>query len=245
MMTLDARMLMKLFLFPGLDLHTRCRLRFLSPWIMSGELETLDAGFGNGALIYQANRKGNRVVGISLSEHDVQRTRAFFDFLHVCRDRVELTRLNVYDIQTLGRTFDQIICTEMLEHLTRDAEVIQMFSKLLRPGGRLIVSVPYSLHPHHALGRTSQPEDGGHVRDGYTVDSIGQMFDEAGLRIIEILGLGSPLLGMLDVPIRTVRNRFGTSAAIPLFLALLPLTYLDRPNPTVPISLAFLVEKMT
>jgi 2-polyprenyl-3-methyl-5-hydroxy-6-metoxy-1,4-benzoquinol methylase len=116
--------LLKLFakqiLFPGLDLHTRCRYRFLSPLLRPGNLETLDAGFGNGALSYAAYRKGNRVIGLTLWEREVQDTVALFDRMNVPRDRVELRRMDIYDLRTLGRTFDQIVCSETLEHIARD-----------------------------------------------------------------------------------------------------------------------------
>ncbi|MEZ5312313.1 MAG: class I SAM-dependent methyltransferase [Thermoanaerobaculia bacterium] len=35
------------------------------------------------------------------------------------------------------RTFDEIICFEVLEHLRRDREVVDQFFRILRPGGAL------------------------------------------------------------------------------------------------------------
>src|SRR5579875_2286641 len=46
----DRRYLAKRMLYPGLDLHTRSRYRYLERWIVGGPAETLDAGSGNGAL---------------------------------------------------------------------------------------------------------------------------------------------------------------------------------------------------
>src|SRR2546428_6848304 len=43
--------------FPGLDLHTRCRYRMLDAFIRPGNIDTLDAGCGNGALTFLAVRK--------------------------------------------------------------------------------------------------------------------------------------------------------------------------------------------
>src|SRR5690349_13312835 len=40
---------LKRLLFPGLDLHARCRYRWLPPLFCAGPIETLDVGFGNGA----------------------------------------------------------------------------------------------------------------------------------------------------------------------------------------------------
>ena len=237
------RLVGKKILFPGLDLHTRCRYRFLPDVIRGGDLDTLDAGFGNGALSYAAYCKGNRVQGVSIVEGEVERTVTLFDYWGIPRDRVELRLMNIYGLRSLGRTFDQIICSETLEHIARDAEVVQMFADLLKPGGRLLLCCPYALHPEHALGRTNEPETGYHVRDGYTLESYQSLLECTGMRMVKTLGLGSPLLCWLDKLLKGVRNRFGDFWALPLFLVLLPLTWLDYADPSKPYSLAVVVEK--
>ena len=66
---------------------------------------------------------------------------------------------------------------------------------------------------------------------------LSRALTRAGFEIKAREGLGSPLLLALDRPLRWVRNTFGDGMAVPLFLALLPLSWLDRTNPDVPISL--------
>ncbi|HYP39567.1 MAG TPA: methyltransferase domain-containing protein [Chloroflexia bacterium] len=238
-----AKLAGKRALYPGLDLHTRCRYRYLPRLFRRGSIYTLDAGFGNGALSYAAYRRGNRVLGVSVAERDVEATTALFDFMRVPRESVEFKLKNIYDLRDLNLRFDQIICSETLEHIARDDEVIQMFADLLTPGGRLVLCCPYALHPEHNLGRTNEPETGYHVRDGYTLASYRRLLEPTGLRVTKTLGLGSPLLCRLDWVLRHFRARFGQVAAIPLFLLLLPLTRLDRTNPRVPFSLALVAEK--
>ena len=233
----------KKYFFPGLDLHTRCRYRFLADLIRPGALETLDAGFGNGALSLAAHRKGNRVLGVSWSEREVRDTREFFEYVEVGGDQIELRLMNIYDLRGLSRSFDQIVCSETLEHIQRDREVVQMFADLLRPGGRLVLCCPHARHPEHALGRTNEPETGGHVRDGYTMDSYRALLEPAGLVVRRQLGLGSPLLIWLDRALRGVRHRVGDRWAFPLFLLLAPMTWIDYRNPKVPFSLAVVAEK--
>ncbi len=207
----------KRLLYPGLDLHTRCRYRFLGDLVAEGPLETLDAGFGNGALSYAAYRKGNRVLGVSFSSREVTDTIRFFDRLGIPRDRIDLREANIYDLRSLDRTFDQIICSETLEHIKRDGEVIQMFADLLRPGGSLLLCCPHALHPEHNLGRTDEPETGYHVRDGYTMESYRALLDGAGFRIEKTLGLGSPLICRMDKILRELRGRVGDLGGLPLF----------------------------
>jgi SAM-dependent methyltransferase len=209
----------------------------LPRYFRPGPIDTLDAGCGNGALAYAAYRRGNRVLGISNRADEIERNQAYFESMLPDCDRLQFRHMNIYDLPSLGRTFDQIICTETLEHITRDAEVVASFGKLLRPGGVLHLCCPFSLHPDNNMGRVSGPEDGGHVRDGYTLETYRCLLDRAGLRIVACGGLGTPLLVKLDRQLSLFRGRHGDAAALPLFLAYLPLSMLDRPNPPVPLSL--------
>lgn len=232
-----TRTVVKRALFPGLDLHTRCRYRYLPRWFRDGPIDTLDTGCGNGALAYAAYRRGNRVLGVSIRADEVERNQAYFGSLLPDCERLQFRQMNIYDLPALGRSFDQIVCTETLEHITRDAEVVATFGRLLRPGGVLHLCCPFSLHPENNLGRVDGPEDGGHVRDGYTLESYQRLLERAGLRIVACNGLGTPLLVKLDRQLSLFRGRHGDAAALPLFLAYLPLSMLDRPNPRLPLSL--------
>jgi SAM-dependent methyltransferase len=194
-------------LFPGLDLHTHCRYRFLPRFFRSGAIDTLDAGCGNGALAYAAYRRGNRVLGVTIAEDQIR------------------------------QKFDQIICTETLEHIARDKFVVEQFYDLLRDGGVLHLACPFSNHPFNR-GRFDPDESNGwHVRDGYTLESYRALLEPVGFRIVQSAGLGSPLLVKLDTAVRSVWNRSGTAVALPLFLLTWPVQFLDYLNPRVPLSL--------
>jgi SAM-dependent methyltransferase len=228
---------LKWLLFPGLDLHTRCRYRFLPKYFLRGPIDTLDAGCGNGALSYAAYRLGNRVLGITSSEGEVQRNRELFARAGICSDRLAFQQLDLYDLPCLDRRFDQIICSETLEHIARDELILAYFHNVLNPAGVLHLCSPFALHPLNNLGRTGEPEDGRHVRDGYTLETYTTALSRAGFDIVCAAGLGSPLLVGLDQRLRWLRNCVGDAFALPLFLFLLPLSWLDRPDPDLPFSL--------
>jgi len=229
--------------FPGLDLHTRCRYRMLDAFIRPGNLDTLDAGCGNGALTFRAFRKGNRVLAVTLLEREVADTAALFQARGIPADRVEFRQLNIYDLRSLNRRFDQIICSETLEHIRRDREVVQMFADLLKPGGHLLLCCPYALHPENNLGRTDEPETGYHVRDGYTFESYEAILAPAGFKITQRLGVGSPVVSNLDRVLRRLRLKLGDAGSLPVFLLMLPWTWLDYRNPKVPFSVAVVAKK--
>jgi 2-polyprenyl-3-methyl-5-hydroxy-6-metoxy-1,4-benzoquinol methylase len=232
---------LKRWLFPGLDLHTRCRYRWLPPLFTFGPIETLDVGFGNGAFSLAAARKGNHVTAVSMDQKQVDKAKAFFG---PRREQITFMCLNAYKLRDLGRQFDQIICLETLEHIRDDQGMVHLFWDLLRPGGTLQLCCPNAAHPEHNLGRVNGPEDGGHVRDGYTLESYRKLLEPVGFVIERHLGLGSHILTTLDRPIRQIRNRFGDVAALPFFAINWPVTYVfDRPNPPMPYSLHVVARK--
>jgi 2-polyprenyl-3-methyl-5-hydroxy-6-metoxy-1,4-benzoquinol methylase len=180
----------KRLLFPGLDLHTRCRYRWLPPLFCSGPIETLDVGFGNGAFSLPAADKGNRVIAISLDQGQVDKAESYFESR---REQITFKCLNAYQLRDLGRQFDQIICLEALEHISDDQGMVRLFWDLLRPGGDLQLCCPNAAHPEHNLGRVNAAEDGGHVRDGYTLESYRKLLEPVGFVIEKHTGRGSSI----------------------------------------------------
>jgi SAM-dependent methyltransferase len=233
-----AKVRLKWTLFPGLDLYTRGRFRFLPTFFRRGSIKTLDAGCGNGALAYAAYRRGNEVLGVTIDPNQVQKANALFSMLGVSQKRLRFEVLNLYDLDKLETKFDQIICTETLEHIRDDKKIVTTFYDLLSEGGVLHLCCPNADHPAHRLGRVDNPEDGGHVRDGYTLESYYKLLEPAGFKIQRSFGIGSRALDFLDRPIRALRVSAGDMAALPLFFIAYPaMLLLDRLNPPCPLSL--------
>jgi SAM-dependent methyltransferase len=231
------RLWLKRVLFPGLDVHTRCRYRSLPQYFRGGDIDTLDAGCGNGALSYAAYRRGNRVLGVTKEPDQVHKASEYFSFLGTDSERLQFRICNLYDLDQIERKFDQIICSETLEHIARDRIVVASFYRLLRDGGILHVCCPYSNHPGNK-GRVCTDESiGWHVRDGYTPESYRALLEPLGFRIVKSVGLGSPLLVKIANLIQPILGRYGVPFALPFFLVTWPLQLLDRPDPPVPWSL--------
>ena len=232
----------KWILFPGLDVHTRCRYQFLSKFLRSGPIDTLDAGCGNGALSYAAYHRGNRVLGLTIDTDQIRKNSELFSFLKVDPARLRFELCNLYDLPQITETFDQIICSETLEHIARDAFVVKCFHDLLREGGVLHLCCPFSEHPANRGHFDADERRGWHVRDGYTMESYRALLEPAGFQIVKSAGLGSPLLVKISDAIHVLwngggTNRENTTAALPLFLLTWPLQFFDYLNPQVPFSL--------
>ncbi len=227
----------KYMLFPGLDLHTRCRYKNIPKHFLKGNITTLDAGCGNACLAYAAYKNGNKAVGVSFEDALIERNRVFYNFLNIKSDRLSFKTMNLYDIEKFGDKFDQIICSETLEHISDDKHIIRAFYNILNTNGVLHLCCPYLLHPQNHLGRINMPEDGNHVRDGYTHESYKELLEPLGFKIIEYVGIGSPIVVKLDNFVRFITNTFGELFSIPFLLLVLPFTFFDKVNPKVPFSL--------
>jgi SAM-dependent methyltransferase len=55
---------------------------------------------------------------------------------------------DVWSIPAADRSFDVVLCTEVLEHVPYPNETLREFARLLRPGGRLLLTAPYACLPH-------------------------------------------------------------------------------------------------
>jgi len=60
---------------------------------------------------------------------------------------------DIIDIPCSNASFDAILCSEVLEHIPEPALALREFSRILKPGGKLILTVPFAsfvhLSPYH------------------------------------------------------------------------------------------------
>lgn len=103
----------------------------------------------------------------------------------------DLNDLRVFD--DLTPTFDVILAGDVLEHLSRPDEVLARVSRLLRPGGHVVVSLPHIGHVDARLSlfqgdweyRPWGLLDDTHTRF-FTLKSIERMVRHAGLVMTEL-----------------------------------------------------------
>jgi SAM-dependent methyltransferase len=149
----------------------------------------LDAGCGGGRHAFAAYRLGAKVVALDLDGEAVAQARhilASMDpqeqedgALFLCL-RADLLRLPFPD-----GLFHRIICAETLEHVPDDAQAMAELVRVLRPGGRLAVTVP-RYWPEKVCWALSPPyrrQPGGHVRI-YKGHQLAGAFQKLGLRLI-------------------------------------------------------------
>lgn len=237
MFTAILRNKIRSIIYPGLDLHTRNRASLIHFW-KTGARDVLDAGSGNGYFSWLAYRGGARVVAMNYEQEQVEKATNFLiGYKHADPARLQFERCDLYDLAREIRTFDEIICFEVLEHLLRDRDVVTEFYRILRPGGVLHLCCPNRLHPRHRVEVLDERELGGHVRAGYTEKDYRELLEPIGFQIDSVVGIGTPAVYYADRVLRVIRNRLGDWAALPLFPLALPAVWFATLNPRMPFSL--------
>lgn len=105
----------------------------------------LDLGCGEGRHAIAAHLEdGADVLAIDLSLTDLHGARQKHDeYRRDCDDALfALTNASALALPLVDESLDVVICSEVLEHIADYPAVLQEIHRVLRPGGRLCVSVP-------------------------------------------------------------------------------------------------------
>ena len=232
-----ARNNIRWLLMPGLDLFTRRRVRLCRYW-SSGPRRVLDAGCGNGWFSYLAYRSGAKVVAVNFNEAEVQKAIQFYNvYRGISSESLQFKKLNLYNIDCLEPSFDEIICYETLEHIRNDVKVCNAFWKLLKSAGSLHLCCPNAEHPRWRNEQLDSEENGYHVRAGYTLGSYRSLLEPIGFEIADIEGMGGPMLTRACLLLDSLRKHLGDFGSLPIALFLFFLVWLDRSVTRSPYSL--------
>jgi SAM-dependent methyltransferase len=108
------------------------------------------------------------------------------------------------DLPFRDRAFDAAICSEVLEHVPDDRRVIREMARVLKPGGRAIVTVPFAFryHPDPADFRRYTPAGLREAleREGFTVEIVAGL----GGRFMAAILLIDSLHMAVRVPLRSL-----------------------------------------
>ena len=99
-------------------------------------LDILDVGCGSGSNSLALAAKGHKVRGVDISEEGIARYRSHGFDGHV----VDLES----GIDYPDGTFDLAFCSEVIEHMTSPEILAGEMFRVLKPGGRLVLSTPNS-----------------------------------------------------------------------------------------------------
>ena len=131
----------------------------------------LDLGCGAGRHAFEAYRRGARVIAADLDVGELAPVGGMFEAIRAegeARQPAAAAALSA-DATNLpfpDGSFDAIIAAEILEHVPNDGAAMAEIARVLRPGGRVAVTVPAWLPERicWALSREYHEVPGGHVR---------------------------------------------------------------------------------
>jgi SAM-dependent methyltransferase len=150
-------------------------------------MTVLDLGCGEGRHAFEAYRRGAAVVAVDWGTAEVATTRQWLDAIAAAGEapagaRAEVVRGDLTALPFPDASVDRVIASEVLEHIPDDASAIAEIARVVKPGGRVAVTVP-RYGPERlcwALSDAYHANEGGHVRI-YRADVLRTRLAAAGL----------------------------------------------------------------
>ncbi len=175
----------------GVDVYAHANPVFVrAVRVYPAPAEVLDVGCWNGTLGRELVRECGAIVdGVERDAAQAQRAR------EAGYRRVDIVDLDRGVPHADGCTYDFLLFGDVLEHLVDPDRVLAAFVPRLKPGGRVLLSLPnvafVANRFTHLLGRWDYRDygilDRTHLRF-YTRDSMVALIEGAGLRVVRIEG---------------------------------------------------------
>lgn len=161
----------------------RTRAKIISKIIRKYDLfgRLLDAGCGTGHLLYfimkENKKRFESIEGVDFS-------------VEACKNTSKLLGIKTYpcdlkNISKLGKKYDVIICSEVIEHIKEDEKILTNLRKLLNNNGKLILTVPYLKSNWGGFDEIS-----GHLRR-YDLNELENKLKKTGFIILDSFGWGN------------------------------------------------------
>ncbi len=145
---------------PSLKNITHLILKFVSH--INGQ--ALDVGCGTGRVSFALADHGYEVLGIDIEERVIKLARL------IAENKNQHVRFEVADYcksESIQKNYyDLIVCSEVLEHVADSHRLVENMYTALKPGGRLIVTVPLDPQRWSVIDEYSE-----HVRR-YTIEQV-------------------------------------------------------------------------
>ncbi len=157
----------------------------------------IDAGCGAGTLSFEAARVAAHVDGIDGAERMIELARA-----SAAEHGIANVSFGVALFETLSDRageYDLALCSSVLEYLPDLHTDIERLTRLLRPGGRLILSLPNGRSPYRRLEAliwklTGRPLYYRHVRHVPTSTEVRGILEQLGFDVLETVYYADPPL---------------------------------------------------
>ena len=155
----------------------------------------LDIGCGSGWLLGALGRHGmRRVYGVDLSRGQYlkgKRTRGL---------QIGFAEGDAYRLPFKESSLDVVLMTEVLEHLESPVVTLKEAARVLRGGGRLVVTVPWRERIYHTLciHCNKKTPVNAHLRS-FDTEGLSDMLSKTGMRVVRVDHLLNKALVVLRI----------------------------------------------
>ena len=144
----------------------------------------IDVGCGAGRHSFEAFRRGADVIAFDQDVEELNNVDAILQAMQQQGEapasaKAEAVKGDALDLPYDDGTFDFVIASEILEHVPQDERAIGELVRVLKPGGRLAVTVPRWL-PEKVCWMLSDEyhaNEGGHIRIYRADELLGKVTD--------------------------------------------------------------------
>jgi SAM-dependent methyltransferase len=133
--------------------------------------KVIDVGCGAGRHTFEAYRRGADVIGFDQNTGDLNDVDEILQAMKAQGEvppsaKGEAVKGDALDLPYDDATFDCVIASEILEHVPEDDRAIAELVRVLKPGGRLAITVPRWLPERICwlLSDEYHANEGGHIR---------------------------------------------------------------------------------
>ena len=141
--------------------------------------KVLDVGCGLGYFLLSLSKKGVECYGIDTSPESLDYVRE-----HITPN---VKTGSCTSIPYEDNTFDKALFCEVIEHVADDNAALKEIRRVLKPGGRLVVSTPgfEGWLTRTYLKRLGHHEGGEkHERDGYYTSELEEKIEQNGMKVV-------------------------------------------------------------
>jgi len=147
----------------------------------------LDAGCGFGRHSLEFLSRGASVLAVDLDLESLRRTRfALHEFKKTASKANDFLvhSADALNLPFKDETFDKIICSEVMEHVSDDQKSTDELYRVLKKGGRIAITVPtlFSEQIYDFLTHEYFSSPGGHVRK-YKPKNLIKILEKSGFKI--------------------------------------------------------------
>lgn len=166
----------------------RLMMRLFRKFVTGGRV--LDAGCGSGSFSFELLHFGYQVEAVENSAGFVEHLRQKMVSIED-HSRIEVHQASITQLPFPDKSFDGVVCGEVLEHVADDVGgdrvAVSELHRVTKPGSTCVISVPLNpkLWDH-------SDEWAGHVKR-YTDKGLADLLEDHGFRVLEKKVWGFPL----------------------------------------------------